>query len=127
MNSNTHPQPRTPVRRTRGRPSLLSNTVAVLLLISLAMFAYTRLTHEHGHTDGDARRAAPAADVVPLAAPVERPIDLGKACDGRTQCSQMSSCTEAKYFLQNCPDVQMDSNRNGVPCEKTWCNSPLAR
>ena len=29
MISNTHPLPRTPVRRTRGRPSLLSNTVAV--------------------------------------------------------------------------------------------------
>ena len=43
-------------------------------------------------------------------------------CDGRTHCSQMTSCDEAKYFLKNCPNVQMDGERDGVPCEKQWCN-----
>ena len=125
MNGDTRPPATTPVPRTRGRPSPLSNVVAVLLLIALAAFAYARFSR--APADRAAAHAAPAASgVAPLAAPVERPIDLGKACDGRTQCAQMTSCTEAKYFLQNCPGVQMD-NHNGVPCEKTWCNSPLAR
>ncbi|EHR70691.1 putative calcium-binding protein [Burkholderiales bacterium JOSHI_001] len=44
------------------------------------------------------------------------------ACDGRTYCSQMTSCAEAKYFLANCPNVKMDGNRDGVPCERQWCN-----
>lgn len=43
-------------------------------------------------------------------------------CDGRTHCSQMSSCSEAKYFLANCPGAKMDGNHDGVPCEQQWCN-----
>ena len=44
-------------------------------------------------------------------------------CDGRVYCSQMTSCAEATYFLQNCPDVKMDGNHDGVPCEKQWCGT----
>lgn len=42
-------------------------------------------------------------------------------CDGRTHCSQMRSCEEAKYFIQHCPNTQMDGDSDGVPCEKQWC------
>ncbi|MDS4019045.1 MAG: excalibur calcium-binding domain-containing protein [Candidatus Competibacter sp.] len=42
-------------------------------------------------------------------------------CDGRTHCSQMTSCEEATFFLRNCPNVKMDGNNDGVPCEKQWC------
>ena len=43
-------------------------------------------------------------------------------CDGRTYCSQMTSCEEAKYFLKHCPGVKMDGDNDGVPCESQWCN-----
>ena len=43
-------------------------------------------------------------------------------CDGRTHCSQMTSCAEAVFFLQNCPNVEMDGNHDGEPCERQWCN-----
>ncbi len=42
-------------------------------------------------------------------------------CDGRTHCSQMSSCAEARFFLANCPGVKMDGNGDGVPCEQQHC------
>jgi hypothetical protein len=42
-------------------------------------------------------------------------------CDGRTHCSHMHSCEEALYFLNNCPDTQMDGDNDGVPCERQWC------
>jgi len=42
-------------------------------------------------------------------------------CDGRTYCSEMTSCEEAKYFLKNCPGVKMDGNHDGIPCEQQWC------
>lgn len=45
----------------------------------------------------------------------------GYACDGRTYCSQMRSCAEAKFFLNNCPGTKMDGNNDGVPCEQQWC------
>jgi len=42
-------------------------------------------------------------------------------CDGRTHCSQMTSCDEATFFINNCPNTKMDGNNDGVPCEKQWC------
>ena len=49
-------------------------------------------------------------------------LDTGRfRCDGRTMCSQMSSCEEATYFLKNCPGVKMDGNNDGIPCERQWC------
>ena len=49
------------------------------------------------------------------------------SCDGRTHCSQMSSCTEATFFLRNCPNVEMDGNGDGVPCEQQWCTGLFAK
>ena len=49
------------------------------------------------------------------------------SCDGRQHCSQMRSCSEAKYFLAHCPGTKMDGDRDGVPCEEQWCTHPLAR
>jgi hypothetical protein len=43
-------------------------------------------------------------------------------CDGRTHCSQMTSCAEATFFIRNCPNTKMDGNNDGVPCEKQWCH-----
>ena len=43
-------------------------------------------------------------------------------CDGRTQCSQMTSCEEATYFLRQFPNTQMDGDNDGKPCEQQWCN-----
>ncbi|MGX9728225.1 MAG: excalibur calcium-binding domain-containing protein [Candidatus Electronema sp. VV] len=34
----------------------------------------------------------------------------------------MRSCEEAKFFLENCPDVKMDGDHDGIPCEDQWCN-----
>ncbi len=42
-------------------------------------------------------------------------------CDGRTRCTQMTSCEEAKFFLKNCPNVKMDGDGDGIPCEEQWC------
>jgi hypothetical protein len=52
-----------------------------------------------------------------------RSIDLTPKfqCDGRTHCSQMTSCEEATFFLKNCPGTKMDGNNDGVPCEQQWC------
>jgi micrococcal nuclease len=68
--------------------------------------------------------AAPAPAPGPMLAPVAAgtaPATGGRRCDGRTRCSQMTSCAEATWFLKNCPGVEMDGNRDGVPCERQWC------
>ena len=50
------------------------------------------------------------------------PDSAAYRCDGRTRCSQMTSCAEATYFLKNCPGTKMDGNNDGIPCEQQWCN-----
>ncbi len=55
-------------------------------------------------------------------APSQSLAAAAQRCDGRTQCSQMTSCAEARWFLANCPGVKMDGNRDGVPCERQWCS-----
>jgi cold shock CspA family protein len=44
-------------------------------------------------------------------------------CDGRTRCSQMTSCAEATWMSTHCSGTQMDGNHDGVPCEQQWCGS----
>ncbi|MDD2462505.1 MAG: thermonuclease family protein [Desulfobulbus sp.] len=53
----------------------------------------------------------------------ENPGNNGQfRCDGRTHCSQMTSCAEATFFLRNCSGAKMDGNNDGVPCERQWCH-----
>jgi hypothetical protein len=53
--------------------------------------------------------------------PEDRMSPSSFKCDGRTYCSQMTSCDEATFFLRNCPNVKMDGDLDGVPCEQQWC------
>ncbi|WP_363798217.1 cold shock domain-containing protein [Lysobacter firmicutimachus] len=69
---------------------------------------------------------APRTDAIvgamPAWIPISRPAPARYRCDGRTHCSQMTSCAEARYFLAHCPNVKMDGNGDGDPCEQQWCN-----
>ncbi|WP_374704461.1 excalibur calcium-binding domain-containing protein [Iodobacter fluviatilis] len=50
------------------------------------------------------------------------PVPVNRySCDGRTHCSQMSSCEEATFFLNNCPGTKMDGDHDGTPCEEPFC------
>lgn len=42
-------------------------------------------------------------------------------CESKTYCSEMRSCAEAKFYLQNCPGTKMDGDHDGIPCESQWC------
>lgn len=42
-------------------------------------------------------------------------------CNGKTHCSEMISCEEARFYLKNCPGVEIDGDGDGVPCEGQWC------
>ncbi|WP_095054962.1 excalibur calcium-binding domain-containing protein [Pseudomonas sp. Irchel s3b2] len=50
-----------------------------------------------------------------------KPVSPPFKCDGRKYCSQMTSCAEAKNFLQNCPGMKMDGDNDAIPCESQWC------
>lgn len=85
-------------------------------------------TIEELNAEEKRKRAAAASAVAAAPRPTEAaspaapPAPAGFHCDGRQYCSQMTSCAEAKYFLANCPGAKMDGDRNGIPCERQWCN-----
>lgn len=43
-------------------------------------------------------------------------------CEGKRFCSEMTSCEEATFYLKNCPNVEIDGDRDGIPCESQFCD-----
>ena len=42
-------------------------------------------------------------------------------CGSKNSCREMTSCDEAKFYLQQCFLLRLDDNNDGVPCE-SLCN-----
>ncbi|WP_409559394.1 cold shock domain-containing protein [Accumulibacter sp.] len=101
----------------RGKSSLLGRIVSLAVVVALAIYGYGKYAH---------RLVAEENVAAPLEAVAVHPNENTRSsvfqCDGRTHCSQMTSCAEATFFLKNCPNVKMDGNHDGVPCEQQWCN-----
>jgi hypothetical protein len=100
------------------------NRVLVVLLIAAAAFAAYRF---------NAPASAPARALTPDAVRTggeSHVLDASDrtaeteafTCQGKTRCSEMTSCAEAKFYLQHCPGTQIDGDRDGMPCESQWCN-----
>lgn len=54
----------------------------------------------------------------------EKPIPVDTttySCSGKIHCTEMKTCNEATYYLKNCPDVQIDGDLDGIPCEEQLC------
>lgn len=101
---------RPPAKRKPDSPSLgVGAVVALLAFVGLGVYGYS---HVAPTPPEPASAQAPRLSAAPTTF----------ACDGRTMCSQMSSCAEARYFLQHCPGTKMDGDHDGVPCEQQWCN-----
>lgn len=97
-------------RATSAGP--LRAVVMVLLALSCLAYGYNRYSRSSGR---------PADTLLPATVKSQAPSTSPFRCDGRTYCSQMTSCAEATYFLRNCPGVKMDGNNDGIPCERQWC------
>lgn len=105
-------------RRPAGRGRLIG------LLLLLALVAYGYKQYERSTS---LHRRTPESAPIPEMASRQVPVPTDARCDGRTHCSQMTSCAEAKYFLKHCPGTQMDGNHDGIPCERQWCTGLFAK
>lgn len=43
------------------------------------------------------------------------------SCNGKDKCKEMSTCSEAKFYLNECGVRKLDRDKDGVPCE-SLCN-----
>jgi cold shock CspA family protein len=105
----------TSARERRGGGGWLGTALSAVFVIALAADGYQQFK---SYSSGS---AAEAGQKELLSETMRQASTAGFKCDGRTYCSQMTSCAEAKYFLKNCPGVQMDGNHDGKPCEQQWC------
>jgi len=102
----------------------MKKLILSVILIILGWKAYERYGQEFSRINATSEHAFSAQAELEDAPD----IDIGSAsrsrftCDGRVYCSQMKSCDEAKYFVEHCPNVKMDGNHDGIPCEKQWCS-----
>jgi len=96
------------IKRTRSFPWVGFATVALIAIVSIgAYLMYVPNVVFANHERSSHRAAATEATF---------------RCEGKKHCSQMSSCKEAKFYLNNCPGTKMDGDRDGVPCESQWCS-----
>jgi hypothetical protein len=97
----------------------------IVLAIVLCLVAWQGVSrYQHNQKVAAANAAAEAGDSLPPQSPLKATgttVQSPFQCDGRTHCSQMTSCAEATYFLKSCPGVKMDGDNDGVPCEQQWC------
>lgn len=102
----------------------MKNIILLVILIALSWKGYEKYSHNLRQTKTTPEYASSTEvglkDIPNINVNASSPSTF--ACDGRVYCGQMKSCEEAKYFLEHCPDVKMDGNHDGVPCEKQWCN-----
>jgi len=112
----------------RGWGGLIRTALLLGLLLTLGSIGY-----QHFQASLHRRELAQMPPTVSPTSPHEH-ADTAPAtsagafrCDGRTHCSQMTSCSEAKWFLNHCPGTKMDGNNDGVPCEQQWCTNSFSR
>ena len=96
----------------------MKKLILLAILIAIGWQGYAKYQGRHVALASAEGAAEPTRPRSPIAETM--PSQQFK-CDGRTYCSQMTSCQEATFFLQNCPGVKMDGNNDGIPCEKQWC------
>ena len=94
----------------------MRRVIGFVLVALLAWQGYIRYQRTH-FVDAADNASEPSS---PMPSALGQPVASFK-CDGRTYCSQMTSCAEATFFLTNCPGVKMDGNNDGIPCERQWC------
>ena len=100
-----------------NRSSSFKSAAVLLVVVGLAaVFAYSKYQKSQAGSLVPARASEPSRVI-------SNPNMSSRfSCDGRTHCTQMTSCAEAKYFIRNCPGTKMDGDGDGVPCESQWCN-----
>ncbi|HUL11163.1 MAG TPA: excalibur calcium-binding domain-containing protein, partial [Methylococcaceae bacterium] len=96
--------------RSRSRAGL---TLVYLLVIVVGLFIYDKVP----------RKTELVNSITEPVSEVEEVKDTPQYhCEGKTRCPEMTSCEEARYYLNNCPGTEMDGDHDGIPCESQWCN-----
>ena len=114
---------RTPTKRrqpgnsfTHRKKKSVSQIVVIVILILIGGMIGERLININRQKKRTRiENTTPSPSIAPRSSPYR--------CEGKTWCSEMVSCEEAKFYLRNCPNVSIDGDGDGIPCESQWCGN----
>lgn len=109
-------QDRTPRRQRTSR----SGSVFGWPMVLLTLLGGGAWLHQSLNSGAPGTPTTPASALAAHGASVPAPTPRF-SCNSRQHCSQMTSCAEATWVLQHCPDTKMDGDHDGVPCEDSLC------
>lgn len=101
--------------RARGLSPLLLTLAFGALLVTVAYIAWVRLSHPNSTVVASAYKILFAREAL-------RSNPSFQCTPTKSSCSAMSSCAEAFFHQENCGVSDMDGDRDGIPCERQWCN-----
>lgn len=115
-------------REPQGLPTRFVVVVIACAVLAAAYWHFDRRNQRARALQAEAAAQALERQPARVPAPLSQPLTSSPyRCDGRQHCSQMTSCSEARFFLQSCPATKMDGDGDGVPCEEQLCTSPMAK
>jgi cold shock CspA family protein len=94
--------------------------IFILALLLISPYLYKKVSFpklQETYEQQELAESEPAQRT--LAGPIL--INQSFQCAGKTRCTEMSSCEEATFYLQNCPGTIADGDGDGIPCEDQWC------
>ncbi|MGR6831175.1 cold shock domain-containing protein [Aliivibrio wodanis] len=101
-----------PLRKRISIRKSLSCIVIFSTLSLLYLLFKNQLSTSYSHT-------APSYQTPRYERVIQQPQRMRSTftCQGKTHCSQMTSYEEALFYLRYCPNVKIDGDSDGIPCE----------
>ncbi|MBL6986972.1 MAG: excalibur calcium-binding domain-containing protein [Methylobacter sp.] len=96
----------------------LAQKILIVVLLAIGFSVYERFTATN-NSQGSRHSIAGIFNEVTTRTAEKKKTNY--KCDGRTHCSEMTSCEEAEFFISHCPGTKMDGDNDGEPCESQWC------
>jgi cold shock CspA family protein len=94
-----------------------ASSILTILAVSAAAFAVSKFNQTNLHSSLETTNA----QITSLTVSEKPRIESQFKCEGKTRCNQMTSCSEAMFYLNNCPGSVTDGDGDGRPCEDQWC------
>lgn len=93
-----------------------------LLLLGAILLAYSYFSNNKKSNQTNITEYSPVKQSTSISYNKPKTVQASHnfTCDGRQHCTQMRSKSEAEFFLKNCPNVKMDGDKDGIPCEKQF-------
>lgn len=108
------PRSRRNNKNTQSKNNWFYQFLLLGLLISAGFFFYNNVIKE--------KNLPTISSSSLISSSKEEVYEESYSCEGKTYCSEMRSCEEAKFYQRSCPGTKMDGDGDGVPCESQWCS-----